>query len=219
MIKIGARITLEIYRQGEIRRYRCKLIEHEEGRLFVDYPINVVTGRTEIFETGTRFLANFLGMDGAVYQFATELIAKKKLNVPALAIDFPGKEGLKRIQRREHVRVETSVDIAVHSRNKKFPPFTTITYDISGGGAAVLLPPDQRVQANEALDIWMVLPMDTGGYEYIYTEAASIRFTEGGMGTSNFLSIKFQNMEKKDEQTMVRFCFERQLKERQINSR
>ena len=54
-----------------------------------------------------------------------------------MKLHYPGDEYVMKIQRRQYVRVETAVDIAIHPYNGEFVPFTAVTDDISAGGALV----------------------------------------------------------------------------------
>ncbi|WP_226034667.1 flagellar brake protein [Aquibacillus saliphilus] len=213
MIKIGTPLTLESSNDGDIIRYRCKVVEHEESNLLVDYPINELSKRTNIFPKGTRFHASFVGSDNSVYQFNTEILGKKNINIPTLVLEYSN-SNLVRIQRREHVRIETAIDIAVHDPASDIEPFTSITQDISGGGLSLVLATGYEFKSGIPLDIWMVLPMDSGGYEYVHAESRVIRVIERPKGKKDLLSLKFDNISDKDRQSIIRYCFERQLKVR-----
>ncbi|UFT97642.1 flagellar brake domain-containing protein [Radiobacillus kanasensis] len=210
MTKIGLPLTLEYGVNGDSELYRCKIVEHEDHLIYVDYPIHTITGRTGVFETGTEFYASFVGKDNSVYQFETQVRAKKNVNIPTLVLGFPGDENLIRIQRRQYVRIESSLDISIHDSEGAIAPFTTVTQDISGGGLSVVLPSNHSVKPGMILDIWMVLSMDSGSNEYIHAKAKAIRVHERDEHVST-LSIKFNEIKDKDRQTVIRYCFEKQL--------
>lgn len=132
-MKIGTVLQLLITQANkQNKKYRCKIIDKNDKYLFIDYPVDVKTKKTAFFNKDTLFDVFFIGEDEVVHHFRSRLAAKVKLNIKALAMTLP--EELKRVQRRNFVRVDAAVDIAVHSPDQPFPPFTTVTNDISGGG-------------------------------------------------------------------------------------
>lgn len=214
MIKIGTTLTLEAENEdGKAHRYRCKVVEMKGNTMYIDYPINEQSGRTSIFPKGTIFLANFIGNDQSIYQFDTEIKGKKTANVPMLLLHYP-KDDLKRIQRREYVRIMATLDISLHDANQIEQPFTTITYDISGGGLAVALPSNQTVEPGKTSEIWLVLPMESGETIYVTAQAETIRTYQKKETDRRLLSMKFTAINEKDRQQIIRYCFETQLKDR-----
>lgn len=207
-------LVLEMVEQEKHEKYRCKLIEHSESLLFVDFPINELNGKTAFFMTGTKFIASFVGLDGSIYQFDTELKNKANINIPALVLSYPGEEELKRIQRRDYVRIGSINDIAIHAKAREFPPFTTVTNNISGGGLTFLLPEQVSILPGTKVDAWLVLYLDSGVVEHLQIEAVVIRTTQGTEGRSNTVSIQYEKIDDHTRQTIIRYCFERQLRER-----
>ncbi|WP_431799089.1 flagellar brake protein [Halobacillus andaensis] len=141
MFKVGASITLELSKskREEAEKFKCKIIDHSQDYIYIDYPVKLNTQKTAFFLEGTQFQASFLGEDGSVYWFETEVVAKRKSKIPVLMLSFPGEEELIRIQRRQFVRVDTAIDVAVQDKEIHF---TSVTRDLSGGGLAIYEPPD-----------------------------------------------------------------------------
>ncbi|WP_077621713.1 flagellar brake protein [Sediminibacillus massiliensis] len=216
MIKIGSRLVLETGKGENSDRYRCKIVDVIGNLLYVDYPVHELTGRTSLFRNNTKFSANFVGTDRGVYRFSTEIKEKKKMNnVPTLVLDYPGDEHLQRIQRRQYVRMEVTLDVSVHDPNGILAPFTAVTQDISGGGISLLFPEHyDEISHGTSLDLWLVLPMENSRYEYIRTSAKAIRTITRKEGQSKLLSLKFGDMNEKDRQSIIRFCFQKQLQSR-----
>ncbi|WP_053219379.1 flagellar brake protein [Virgibacillus senegalensis] len=214
MIKIGTPLTLEIENNEGIERYRCKVVEQQGSFLFVDYPVHQITGRTSLFERGTIFTTSFVGEDDAVYSFETELKDKKTLKIPTLVLNYPGEGQLAKVQRREYVRIETAVDISVHDAEKELLPFTTITQNISGGGLSLVLPPGREILPGKQLELIMVLPLEAAGTTYVKTVAQVIRTHDRPEGQRPLLSVKFDEIDEQSRQSIIRFCFEKQLEAR-----
>ncbi|WP_440895752.1 flagellar brake protein [Amphibacillus sp. Q70] len=214
MVKIGTMLTLEYdHEQEEIQRFRCRIVEQKGAILYIDYPINTQTGRTDYFPKGTFFSAYFVGKDQAVYKFHTEIVDRKREKVPMLLLRFDQNE-LKKVQRREYVRVDANLDVAISDPNDEEKEFTTVTKDVSGGGISVILPEGIQIEPTTALDLVIVLCSKDDEIDYIFARAEVIRTYEKTKESKKILSMKFINIYERDRQLMIQYCFETQLKER-----
>ncbi|MBU8907222.1 flagellar brake protein [Desertibacillus haloalkaliphilus] len=208
MIAIGDTIFLDLKEDG--KRFKCRLVDQIHDIFVIDIPINEKTNKPGFFYDGTQFVAWFIGSDQAVYSFDTEIRGRKKGNIPMLLLKNPGKENYLRIQRRNYVRVETSIDVAVHPFKHEFPPFVTTSLDLSGGGIAILLPKNHTVKAGTNIHCLLVLHMQSGDIHYIKTECRVIRIIEQH-ALRERASLQFINISDHDRQKAIRYCFERQL--------
>ncbi|UOR12446.1 flagellar brake protein [Halobacillus amylolyticus] len=221
LIKVGAPITLELYKhsQDEPERYKCKLVDDTEDYIYIDYPIKMDTGKTAFFFEGTEFYASFVGEDESVYRFETEVVARKKMNIPVLVLTFPRRKKLVRIQRRKYVRVESSLDVAVCGIDRSMMGFTSVTKDLSGGGVAILLPQSHELTQNQEVEITLVLPMNSGEYRYVETNAKIIRIGTLGNNIRVGASAEFVEITEKHRQSIIQYCFEQQMymRKRKLN--
>jgi len=215
-MKIGVVLNLEIDVPGQkaTNKFNSRIIDMDNQFLFIDYPIDEKTGKTAIWSAGKGFSVTYLGKDNAVYQFPSRVVKKLKRNVPALAIYIPEKEHIKRIQRRQFVRIKASIDIAVHSVEDLFAPFQAITLDISGGGLAFIVPKrDILLESGDLLDIWIVLRMQSDQYYYLQIkgEIVNVKHLKNSMKSA---SVKFLHIDRDTQQRIIRYCFEKQREAR-----
>lgn len=201
--KIGDSITIKHERYAE-ESLRCRIIDKDERFLYVDYPINIRSTKS-VAPTPNRYFSVFYTVSEKVYEFSATIKPYNKLTVPALAIPVPKIEEVRKIQRREFVRIKTNVDIAIHCLNNSFKPFTSVTYDISGGGAAVIIPPDICLESVNKLKVYLVLQCEKNKYDYIATEAEFIRFQR--LGEIRIMSIKYHFDQQNDQEKIIQFCF------------
>ncbi|MGP4077012.1 flagellar brake protein [Halobacillus sp. K22] len=202
--------TLEINSKDkeEPEKYKCKLADYEKGYICIDYPINVRTDKTAFIMEGTEIQASFITEDQSVYCFNTEVVARRKLNIPVIVLTFPPKKELIRIQRRKYVRVDASVDVAVQFENHSF---TAVTQDISGGGVAILQPFHVKMKKYQRVNLTLVLSMNSGESRYVETEGIVVRVIQQDDGERNNVSIQFENILEKQRQLIIRYSFEQQL--------
>ncbi|HLR08148.1 MAG TPA: flagellar brake domain-containing protein [Bacillota bacterium] len=215
-MEIGKTLHLELYNQVKhmTEKYRSQVVEMHDDYLFIDYPINERTNKATYLHTGTPLKVNYIGQDGSVYSFQTTVTTRTKRTVPVLVIDFPKEDKIKRIQRREYVRIQTAVDVAVHFEKACKEPFTTVTKDISGGGLSIFIPDSNHLAQGDLLNVWIVLPMQSGSYHYVEakTEVIRTKLSEHAVPTA---SIKFISITNTHREKIIRYCFEKQWEARQ----
>ncbi|MGV3465762.1 MAG: flagellar brake protein [Heyndrickxia sp.] len=210
MLKIGMSLTLEPLDNDLDEKYKCKIADIEEDRIYIDYPINTKTNKTTFLMNSMSLDAVFISENNVAYRFRTQVIGKVKKNIPLIILHFPGEEHLIKIQRRQYVRIETAVDVSVSLPFSK-QQIPTITEDISAGGCAVLFPLNIKVDQNEEGEGLFVLPLQTG-HMYLRLPFSIIRVWE--KDGKNVASLKFKDISAKEKQVLLRFCFERQLEHR-----
>ncbi len=212
MIQIGDTLFLEIHKPGVAPlKYKCKVEHVGTDRLLVTYPTDLRTNKSEFFMVGTRFHGHFTTQDKMTYAFTTEMVDRKKDRLPLLVISYPGEQNLKKIQRREYVRVDTSIDVAIHPKDNHFSPFNTMTTDISAGGCAVSLPERHKLKAGMDVICWLVLPLKDRMH-YSKQHAKVVRIIDGKDGKRDQAPLQFIDVSESDKQNFLRFCFEEQLR-------
>ncbi|ENH97356.1 hypothetical protein J416_05058 [Gracilibacillus halophilus YIM-C55.5] len=214
MIKIGTILHLDTMVNDQWQEtYRCKVVETKDGNIYVDYPVNEKTNKTEDFQVGQVFRVHFIGQDTSVYSFNTRVTEKTKMTIPTLALDFSFQE-LKKIQRREFVRVPAMLDVSIRSVDQSFSAFTSVTHDISGGGLSVLIDHGINLQHDTQLDIMLVLPLKAQ-IEYIQMTGKVVRQQNRDREQSDLLSVKFHQINQAEQQLLIKYCYQYQLRERQ----
>ncbi len=205
-IKIGTLLQLEPTYTERIEKFRCKVVEQRDNIIYIDYPTNVITKKTAFLIDGSEFRATFRTEDKQSYAFNTEVIGRKAGNIPMIMLHCPQEDEFIKIQRREYVRVETPVDVAVQFKDNKYQLVTT---DISAGGLALILKGNIAFQDGDDIKLTIVVPFANGDVNYVVTEATVVRIFEKDDKT--IATIQLTDTDDIDQQHIVRFCFERQL--------
>ena len=108
------------------------------------------------------------------------------------------------------MRIEKAVDVAVHPLKSEFASFTTITEDISAGGASILVPKQIPFEKDQVVSVWISLPMQNGQYHYLNLDSRIVRVMKKNK-MRNSVSLQFLDVKEKDVQKLIRFCFEAQV--------
>ncbi|SFA46307.1 c-di-GMP-binding flagellar brake protein YcgR, contains PilZNR and PilZ domains [Parageobacillus thermantarcticus] len=215
MLKVGDTLTLEPM-EGEGEQYKSKVEEIGESYIHIDYPVHTKTGKTVFLLNGMQFKASFIGDDNGLYLFETEVIGKVRQPIPMVVLSYPGTDKLVRVQRRRYVRVEANADVAIHPLQQEFTPFTTMTTDISAGGAAIVLPQQQQTQLvpGMVVETWLALAMRSGEYHYLKLKAKIVRIFQAENSDVYKASLQFFDVSPQDRVLLIRYSFERQLEMR-----
>ena len=213
-IKLGTILILEPTFVEKEEKYRCKVVDLDEHFVYVDYPIDIATNRTVFLTEGAQIRATYVEESKAAFAFQTEVLGKRKGQIPMIKLSWPGDSEIIKIQRRDFVRVSTSLDISVQFEDKRYQ---FVTDDISAGGSAVIL--NREVEFKDGDEISLILPLafNNGDIKYVSTTATAIRIWERGQ--QKLASLQFTDTDDMDKQQIVRFCFERQLllRKREMN--
>ncbi|MGP4071957.1 flagellar brake protein [Piscibacillus sp. B03] len=216
MFKVGMKLTIETFKDGESEgRFQCRIVETTEHYLCIDYPVNEQTGRTTLLLDGSEFNVSYIGDDGNVYQFTSEIKGRKKLKIPVLLMLKPSKYELQKIQRREYVRVDVSLDVAIKPKSSDLPPLITRTLDISGGGLAVVDDEKHKgYKPGDVMEATIVLPYNSNHYSYFIADVELIRLIEAKNQEPAKITYQFLKLNEKQRDQIIKYCFEKQLEQR-----
>lgn len=192
------------------RTYKCSIIDKSNDFLYIDQPIQMETKRTLMLSRGDHLTVSFVGGDNVVYKYSSIIVHRKMLTIPAYAILPPKKNDIKRIQRRNYVRVQTAVDIAVDCPKQVSDPFTTVTTDISGGGLACIVPAHKYLERNQLVHMYLVLATENPTYIQVKVRVVQVNpFNKN----NHVASVEFVQISPDDQQSIIRYVFGIQRKQ------
>ena len=207
-MKVGTSLSISIennFNEQSSPRYRSKVIDIKNEELIIDYPIDHDEYLELPIRKDTPLYIESIDQ-GNVYSFTTKVKRLIQSPISSFAIDIPDKNEIQKIQRREYVRINTDVNIAVHGIDHAFPPFITVTQDISGGGTAIITPKGVDLREGEMVKLYLVLKSKYSDYVYLKTKAEVIRSTT--INEVRITSLKFHFTNENDRQLVVKYCFE-----------
>ena len=155
---------------------------------------------------GTQLRATYAEESKAIFAFNTEVLGRKKGQIPMIKLLYPGDSELIKIQRRDFVRVNYAVDISVEFEDERFQ---FVTDDISAGGSAIIIKGPIKFNQGDEVSVLLPLCFNNGDIKYVSTIAEIVRIWTRGAQT--LASLKFTDTDDFDKQQIVRYCFERQL--------
>lgn len=211
-MEIGEEILITVSQEGdqEEQTYKCTIIDQTHEFIYIDQPIHTETRRTSMLSRGSHIQVSFIGKDHVVYAYESIVIHRKMLTIPAYAILPPKESEMSRIQRRNFVRVQTSIDVAIDCVDQTSEPFTTVTKDISGGGLACMMPVPNVLEKNQFINVYMVIP--TKPLKYIQAKARVVKI-HLKKDEHPIASMEFIQLSPKDQQSIIQYVFSIQRKQ------
>ncbi|MGG0668229.1 flagellar brake domain-containing protein [Lederbergia citrisecunda] len=204
-LSIGTTLTIDKDFTETGDKYKSKVVDFGNEFVMIDYPAHMETGKTAFFMDGTQLLVTFVE-NKMSYAYRAEVTGRLNKGIPMLKLTYPGDDQLIKIQRREFVRVETAIDVAVDFEGV-FQQF--VAEDISAGGIALNIGEDDSFEDAESVRLTIALPFVNDDIKYIRTEAKAVRIWE--KNDRRIASMQFAKIDTTDRQNIIRFCFERQL--------
>ncbi|MDQ0205898.1 flagellar brake protein [Alkalicoccobacillus murimartini] len=217
-MEVGMTLYLEAKHQEmekPVPVYRCRVVDIEDGRLIIDYPINEETKKPAFFYDGTQFKTWWVSKEEAVYSFEATILGRKKAEIPVLVLNQPEPDQIMRMQRREYVRISARADVAVHPAGSAYYPFASTTVDISGGGCAVTLPRNyESPPVGDVVMLYLVLHRPSGTVDYLQVKADIVRVIQPTEHSQERISFEFLHLAKRDREKIMTYIFEKQLVEK-----
>lgn len=207
-LTLGTSISIDkdYTEQGE--KFKSRVVDIGKDCVMIDYPTQIETGRTAFFIDGTQLLVSFVDELKMAYVFKTEVQGRLNRGIPMIQLLYPGDENLIKIQRREFVRVESPLDVAV---DKDGAVHQLVAEDISAGGIALNLA-NIKFDEDDIVKLTIVLPFKNNLIKYVRVNARIIRIWE--KDNRRIASLQFDGIDSESRQQVLRLCFERQLKKR-----
>lgn len=210
MFNIGQEVIIEVFKEHIWQKYKSKIMDVSQEILFIAYPVHMETNKILYLSNGKQVKVSFVDEDEQAYEFISLITGKKKDTIPLLKIIKPRESDIVNIQRRQFLRINWAIDIAVHAINSEFPPFTTVTSNISAGGMSIIVNKQIHLKLGQEILCWLVLPRTNGTYHYLKIKCKVIRIQELNQA-KHLVSLEFVNKTEQEEQMIIRFCYEAQV--------
>ncbi|WP_432355103.1 flagellar brake protein [Sporosarcina sp. A2] len=207
-LALGTSITIDKDYTEVGEKFKSRVVDIGKDCVMIDYPTQLDTGRTAFFMDGTQLLVSFVDELKMAYVFKTEVLGRLNKGIPMLQLTYPGDTQLIKIQRREFVRVDSPLDVAV---NKDGVIHQLVAEDISAGGMALNLA-KSNFEQDDIVSLTIVLPFKNNSIKYVRGNARIVRIWE--KDGRRIASLQFDQIDSESRQQVIRLCFERQLKKR-----
>ncbi|WP_102027181.1 flagellar brake protein [Salirhabdus sp. Marseille-P4669] len=215
-MELGQAITIQVEDANKsMQNLITKIVELDEKQmvLYVHYPTNTKTRKTAFLLEGTACKVIYQDAENTSFTFPTEVKLRKKIKkIPVLGLRLPTEEEINKIQRRNYLRIDTTLDVAARFTDNPLQSFNTTTLDISGGGASIAIPKNVKLNVDETLNITIVLPFKSDEYQYVTATARVVRIIERDKGL-NLAPLEFISIKNQERDHIIRYCLMKQVKQ------
>ncbi|MHA6486125.1 flagellar brake protein [Bacillus cabrialesii] len=211
MIEIGENVHLEYIEENELKKAKSKAVSNENNELLIAYPVDVATGRTVILHNDMEVTVEFVGKDEVPYRFTSRIKGKVKDKLQMICLEVPPREKVKRIQRRQYVRTDAVLDVRMQPAAEE--EFSTLSYNISAGGIALILADGHSFQSGESLRLIISLS-ENENIRQIETEAVVRRVFDDPKTGKHKMTLEYTGISSSDQQFLLQYCIRRQLNKR-----
>jgi len=187
---------------------RSRVADLDERNIWLEIPLDEKSRRYHRPETGEKMRVFYFTPDGVKHIFETAVTGIKKDTVTLFSVRKPNPSAIEREQRRNFLRVEAQLELAVRIGDKV--RFTAITDDVSGGGLSFRADRKWPLEAGGTLSCWLLLNFRNGSIGHAKFEGEIVRVMT--VEQDRYLvMMRFKEIQDSEQQKIIRFCFERQL--------
>lgn len=216
---IGQTIRMELKSEDEEKSkltYKTRVADVHDDFLTLELPLLEKSGRPLYSSLGTEFLVTYMDSNNNTYHFHSKLLGRKEENIPLIMISLPPVQEIIKSQKRGFFRVEANLDIAVRlidqERNYHI---VTKTIDIGGGGISFQTPLEHPFHEGDLVKMWCVLAIKDKEISRVILDGEIVRIHPLEVNDKlQIISIRFVNLKDRENQLILRYCFNRQIKER-----
>ncbi|MFS0656504.1 flagellar brake protein [Bacillus sp. 179-C3.3 HS] len=208
MLQIGDAITIEYVNENkEVKTVKSKVLENNDDSICIHYPADKETGRTIYLNQHTEITVFFYDENQVPYKCASEVIGKKKVDIPMIMISIPPKEEMIRLQRREYLRVDALINVHIKQDQASFE---TLIVNISAGGIAIVVP--EGVSFKEYGDVIAEFQLQLKEQLLHIKAVAEVnRVYKDEVSGKTRAIMEFTEITNDQQQHIMKYCFQQQL--------
>ncbi|MBW4849888.1 flagellar brake domain-containing protein [Bacillus safensis] len=208
MLQIGDAITIEYVNENkEVKTAKSKILENNNDDICINYPADKETGRTIYLNQQTEITVFFFDENQIPYKCKSEVIGKRKEDIPMIVISIPPKEKMIRLQRREYLRVDTMIKATIMQTDEE--PFDTFIVNISAGGVAISVPEGVSLKDYGEVATEFELPLKEP--VKIKAVAEMNRLYQDEQSGKTRAIMEFSEITNDHQQHIMKYCFQQQL--------
>jgi len=179
-----------------------------DDTIFVEIPVEVNTGISRSLSYGNVLSAYFFDDMEIKNYFISTVIGVSNNIMHLFHITKPAPEAVTKVQRRNFLRVQAELEVAVkHSEQLQF---VALTDDIGGGGLSLLCDDYIPLAEQNIVSCWLLVPNKNGQNDHVPFKSEVVRVAPLAPGTQRVM-MRFTDISDRDRQKIIQFCFERQF--------
>lgn len=211
MLKVGQELRIEVEGRNE---GKTKIAAINGDVVWIESPSEIATLKTFFLHEEEAMRVYFFKGEEQLYAF--DSVITKRLSDAQLTLRYafklPDDKKIKRVQRREYLRVPEMINVTVLAADgQAFPSFETTSLDVSAGGMRVVAN-RSPVEVDESVIVLFRIEDERGTPQTFRIKSRLVRVQE--QAVKHELSLCFEDLTPRDQETILRYCFRAQLEAR-----
>lgn len=211
MLKEGQELRIEVEGRAE---GKTKIAAIADQVVWIESPSDMTTLKTFFLHEEEAMRVFFFQGDNQLFAFDTKVV--KRISdaqmILRYAFNLPDEKKIKRIQRREYLRVPEMINVTVLAADgESFESFETTSLDVSAGGMKIIAN-RAPVEVNESLVVVFKIEDEQGSPQLFRIKSRLVRVHK--QEVKQELSLAFEDLTPRDQETILRYCFRVQLEAR-----
>ena len=200
--------VLPVQDQDSANTLRSRVADIDDQYIWLEIPLDEKSRRYHRPMIGEKLQIFYFTRNGIKHTFNTETMELKKDTIPLFAVRKPELSEITSEQRRNFLRVDAQLEIAVKLGDKV--RFTAITEDVGGGGCSFRVDRKYPLEPGVTLSCWLLLNYRNGNIAHAKFEGEIVR-VKHEEGLKSLVMMRFKDISDSEQQKIIRYCFERQL--------
>lgn len=211
MLKVGQELRVEVEGRNE---GKTKIAAIHDDVVWIESPSETATLKTFFLHEEEALRVYFFKGEDQLFAFDT--VVARRVSDAQLTLRYafalPKPEKIKRVQRREYLRVPEMINVTVLAEDgQAFPAFETTSLDVSAGGMRIVAN-RAPIELDESLIVVFRIEDERGVPQTFRVKSRLVRVHE--QAVKKELSLCFENLTPRDQETILRYCFRAQLEAR-----
>ncbi|WP_067933645.1 flagellar brake protein [Alicyclobacillus kakegawensis] len=199
---------LRIREQPDQPHYLCKLLDITDAYWLVDNPVPDAGQPPLQLALHRNIWVEYQAKDGALCAFTGEVIGRQEGVLPSWEIRAPRRDEIIRQQRREFLRVPADIPVRLEWTDGQHKRIDDVfTRDISGGGLALLIPRQVRLQPGMIVRVFFSLPTNQFAVD---AQCHVVRVSDRNEAGYAVASMAFTSIKEAVRQRIIQYTFQRQ---------
>jgi c-di-GMP-binding flagellar brake protein YcgR len=187
---------------------RSRVADLEDDAIWLEIPLDEKSRKYYRPKVGEQFRIFYFTPDGIKRLFLTEVTGLRKESIALVSVRKPGPEDIRSEQRRNFLRVDAQLELAVRAGDKV--RFTALTDDVGGGGLSFRTDSTWPMAPGASLSCWLLIQYRNGHLDHAKFNGEVVR-VEPVTPEKNLVMVRYQDIQEAEQQKIIRYCFERQL--------
>jgi c-di-GMP-binding flagellar brake protein YcgR len=205
LLSINEMVFIEKIDEENIK-YKTRVADIQSDYFSVEVPINIKMGTFKRLKDGEKVAVSYVGEGGIQFQFFSTVIRSSTENILTFHLQKPEPKSIKKIQRREYLRVPLNVNLSIEHHGSKL---MITSKDISGGGVS-FVDHQHRFAEQDQVSGEVIIKFKNGKQKNVLFRGTVTRMTPIN-NEVKVAVIEFTEINEVQRNYIIRFCFERQL--------